>query len=65
MKKLLALVLVVVMAFSCLILASCGDKKEETSGGYSWSKPSYSSESRRSNVGLVSVYNEHAKSTEF
>lgn len=26
------------------------DKKEETSGGYSWSKPSYSSESRRSKV---------------
>jgi hypothetical protein len=31
MKKLLALVLVAVMAFSCLVLASCGDKKEETS----------------------------------
>lgn len=26
------------------------DKKEETSGGYSWSKPSYSSESRKSKV---------------
>lgn len=26
------------------------DKKEETTGGYSWSKPSYSSESRKSKV---------------